>query len=50
MFGGQFGVSQTGAEDGLRSTSVDFLSNKSAPAKIERKQVSKFYTTRLPEK
>jgi hypothetical protein len=41
MFGGRFGVSQTGAEYGLRSTLVNFFH------KIILKKG--FYTSRLPK-
>ncbi len=45
MFGGQFGISQTGSEDGLRSFVADlFLSNKTASANRKRG----FYTSCLP--
>ncbi len=44
MFGGRFGVSQTGLEDGLRGDSLDFLTNRGTPANRKKG----FYTSRLP--
>jgi hypothetical protein len=45
LFGGRFGVSQTGAEYGLRSTWADFSSNKSVPANMKKG----FYTSQVPK-
>jgi hypothetical protein len=45
MIGRRFGVSQTGADNGLRSTLVDFSSKKCAPANKEKG----FYTRCLPK-
>jgi hypothetical protein len=45
MFGARFGVSQMGAEYGLRRTSADFFINKSVPANRKKG----FYTSHLPK-